>query len=116
MRYGLVGASGRMGQEIQKAFAEHTLCLTVDINGETCDDTPQVIVDFSNRMALPRTIELCRLHRAGLVVGTTAIVQEDIELLRKLGETVPVVQSFNFSVGVNILKMVLRQFASLIPL
>ena len=111
MRYGLVGASGRMGQEIQKAFAEHTLCLTVDINGETCDDTPQVIVDFSNRMALPRTIELCRLHRAGLVVGTTAIVQEDIELLRKLGETVPVVQSFNFSVGVNILKMVLRQFA-----
>ena len=39
------GASGRMGQEIQKAFAEHTLS-TVDINGETCDDTPQVIVDF----------------------------------------------------------------------
>jgi len=29
MRYGLVGSTGRMGQEIQKAFVDHTLCLTV---------------------------------------------------------------------------------------
>ncbi|MEA4877093.1 dihydrodipicolinate reductase C-terminal domain-containing protein [Aminobacterium sp. MB27-C1] len=111
MRYGLVGASGRMGQEIQKAFAGHMLSLTVDINGEKYTDKPQVIVDFSSRLALPRTIELCHQHSAGLVIGTTAITADDITLLQELGEEVPVVQSFNFSVGINMLKVILRQFA-----
>lgn len=112
MRYGLIGASGRMGQEIQKVFADHTLCLSVDVDGEWCNDTPQVIVDFSSRTAFPRTIELCREHGAALVIGTTAITKEDVDHLRSLGQDVPVIQSFNFSVGVNVLKMILREFSS----
>ena len=50
MRYGLIGATGRMGQEIRKAFEGHVLCLTVNTQKTWCDETrPEVIVDFSHR-------------------------------------------------------------------
>lgn len=111
MKYGLVGAFGRMGLEIRKVFSEHTLCLAVDVAKEEINDTPQVIVDFSSPAALPRTISICRGYKSALVIGTTAISKDDIERLRELGQDVAVVQSFNFSVGINVLSMVLKEFS-----
>jgi len=65
MRYGLVGSTGRMGQEIQKAFVDHTLCLTVNYEGSWSDGgKPDVIIDFSNPSCLPETVRLCREHGA----------------------------------------------------
>ncbi len=111
MKYGLIGSSGRMGLEIQSVFTKHVLSLTLDEEKEWLGGPPDVIVDFSSSNVTPRTIELCREHNSGLVIGTTALSGEQIEMLRELGETVPVVQSFNFSMGINILKMIIREFS-----
>jgi len=48
-------------------------------------------------------VELCRKYSAGLVIGTTALKEEHFQLLRELAKEVPVVQSYNFSIGVNVL-------------
>jgi 4-hydroxy-tetrahydrodipicolinate reductase len=105
-----------MGQEIAKLFggAGHEVVLTSDAEGTECREKPEVIVDFSSYAALPGTIGLCGLHGAALVVGTTALSEEHLASLKKLGEKTAVVQSFNFATGVNVLKMVLRDYAPLL--
>ena len=116
MKYGIVGYTGRMGQEIAKAFeaAGHLLVLTTDIAGTECKEKPDLIVDFSSHAALDGTVVLCEKYDAALVVGTTALNDQHIERLRRLGLLHPVVQSFNFATGVNVLKMILRDYAPLL--
>jgi len=114
MKYGIVGYSGRMGKEICSVFQEHSLCLTIDEKEKKIDSSPEVIVDFSSPGATLKTIELCREYRSGLVIGTTALEETHLEALRELGQWVPVVQSFNFSIGINVLKSILSEFSVLL--
>ncbi len=111
MRYGLVGAAGRMGGEIRKAFAAHDLVFTLDVDGETHTGTPQALVDFSLPAAFPSTIAAARRFACPLVIGTTGLSAEQLAEVRILGEQTAVVQSFNFATGVTLLKMMLREFA-----
>ena len=113
MNYGLIGATGKMGREIVNVFKDHSLVLTVDSKGEELHGTPRVVVDFSSRGALDRTLAVCARHKAALVLGTTALEESDFTRLREYGEIAPVVQSYNFATGVNILKMILREYAPL---
>lgn len=116
MKYGIVGCRGRMGVEVERAFGAlgHSLVLTSDLEGVECRERPEVLVDFSSHAALAGTASLCREHRCGLVVGTTALKEEHFSLLRALGTEVPVVQSFNFATGVNVLAMILKDYAPLL--
>jgi 4-hydroxy-tetrahydrodipicolinate reductase len=113
MRYGLVGSSGRMGHEIKEAFSAHELVLEVDESGVFRRGEPNVVVDFSNRSVLATTLQLCSQYGAGLVIGTTALTEEDMKAIKELSNRSPVVQSYNFSTGINILKILLRESASL---
>lgn len=110
--YGVVGSTGRMGLEVIAACGGKPVLRVWDA-GEECDASPRVIFDFSAAAVLPHTIELCRAHHAALVVGTTALKQEHFALLRELGEEVTVVQSFNYSVGVALLAMMLHDYGPL---
>ncbi|MDR1377925.1 MAG: 4-hydroxy-tetrahydrodipicolinate reductase [Synergistaceae bacterium] len=116
MKYGIVGASGRMGQEVVRLFGQegHELTLTSDLAGIERKGTLDVLVDFSSYTALPGTVELCKTHGTALVIGTTALKEEHFALLRDLGKEVAVVQSYNFAMGVNVLKMILRDYAPLL--
>ncbi len=113
MKYGIVGSRGRMGTEIARVFdaAGHERVLTANAGGVECLERPEAIVDFSSHAALPATAALCRSHRCGLVVGTTALEDEHFASLRELGSEVPVVQSFNFATGVNLLALILNDCA-----
>lgn len=113
MKYGIVGSKGRMGTEIARVFdaAGHTRVLASDAEGVEFRERPEVIVDFSSYAALPATVTLCRSHRCGLVLGTTALADEHFAALRELGSEVPVVQSFNFATGVNLLALILSDYA-----
>lgn len=111
MNYGIVGYSGRMGREIQEVFKDHHLCLTVDEGKEHIEDRPDMIIDFSSFHATFRTIELCRENNSGLVIGTTALQPEHLSSLRDLSLSLPVIQSFNFSMGINLMKRILKDFS-----
>ncbi|MDR2527581.1 MAG: 4-hydroxy-tetrahydrodipicolinate reductase [Synergistaceae bacterium] len=116
MKYGIIGRSGRMGQEIENVFTQagHELTLAADLAGTECWSSPDVLVDFSSHAALAGTLSLCGEYGAALVVGTTALSAEHIAALRTLSKERAVVQSFNFATGVNVLKMILRDYAPLL--
>lgn len=113
MRYGIVGASGRMGGEIKKAFAAHELCYTMNSGGETMEAAPEVLVDFSQPSALDSALAAARGFSCALVTGTTGFSPLDMERLREAGKTIVVVQSYNFAEGVTLFKMILRDMGPL---
>ncbi len=119
MRYGIVGHSGRMGREIASVFAEagHELTLAVDERGgDSCSASgaPQVIVDFSRPAALDATLALCGRHDAALVLGTTGLDDAQLAAVRLLAKTRAVVQSANFGTGINLMAMILRDYAEML--
>lgn len=116
MNYGIIGYSGRMGREIKSVFdaSGHTSVLLADENGlQAKSENPQVIVNFALPASVDATIELCKEHKSSLVIGTTGLKNEHMEKLSKLSENTPVIQSFNFATGINILKIILREFSSM---
>ncbi|MFN6991468.1 MAG: 4-hydroxy-tetrahydrodipicolinate reductase [Fervidobacterium sp.] len=114
MKFGVVGAMGKMGREIIDYFVSlgDELVLKVDIDIFEEKNIPEIIIDFSSTSGLDTTIKLCKKYKCGLVVGTTALTEEDFSKLRELSQNIPVVQSYNFSEGINILNKLLHDYGS----
>lgn len=116
MRYGVVGFSGRMGREIIETFKEkgHELVYMLDIENEFTDGEPQVILDFSRPEAVGKTVEVCRKYKAALVIGTTGLGEKELEMIRELSREVPVIQSYNFSVGVHAMRKIVKLLSDIL--
>ncbi|BBJ28616.1 4-hydroxy-tetrahydrodipicolinate reductase [Athalassotoga saccharophila] len=112
MNFGVVG-TGKMGKEIIETFqdAGHKLVLKVNSSGQKMEGVPDVIVDFSRPEALKTTLSICYDHKIPLVIGTTGLGQEEMEELKKASNHFPVVQSYNFSIGINLMLKILSQFS-----
>lgn len=105
MNYGLIGASGKMGQEIIKYFSEqgHTAVFTLDLDGMRQDGIPEILLDFSQPQVFDTVLYYVEKFNCPLVSGTTGLSSEQINLLKKLGDKIPVVQSFSYSKGIQVL-------------
>jgi 4-hydroxy-tetrahydrodipicolinate reductase len=111
MKYGIIGYSGRMGQAIEELFSEagHELVYQKDENGEKEIEKPEVIIDFSLKEAFADTVRVIEEKEVPLVIGTTGLDEEDFTELEQLAEKIPVIQSFNFSIGINILSQLIKK-------
>lgn len=111
MKYGIIGYSGRMGQAIEELFAEagHKLVYKLDENGEEEIEKPELIIDFSLKEAFAKTVAVIKDKEVPLITGTTGLDEADFAELKKLAEKVAVIQSFNFSIGINILSKLVKE-------
>jgi 4-hydroxy-tetrahydrodipicolinate reductase len=111
MKYGIIGYSGRMGQAIEELFSEagHQLVYQKDEAGEKELEKSEVIIDFSLKEAFAETVKVIEQKQVPLVIGTTGLDQDDFAELERLAEEVPVIQSFNFSIGINILSELINK-------
>jgi 4-hydroxy-tetrahydrodipicolinate reductase len=105
IKYGIIGGSGRMGQEIESLFNEagHKCVFKYDLIGEWKSDMPEVLIDFSLPHAFNNTLNYVEKFQIPLVIGTTGLTVDQIDSLKSLSKKVPVVQSFNFSIGIQML-------------
>lgn len=77
--------------------------------------TADVVIDFSGLDGLAAALGFCAAHDAALVTGTTGI---DATLQAKLDEAsqrIPLLHATNFSLGVAVLKRLLREAAAALP-
>ncbi|WP_027326814.1 4-hydroxy-tetrahydrodipicolinate reductase [Helicobacter pametensis] len=131
LKLGLVGYSGRMGQLIFEAALEsdeveiasiYTRTGTERLSGvhiasdwgdllTHCD----VVIDFSNPSGTRDLVRSSRLLPKPLVIGTTGLDQETLEMMRELSQQIPIVYATNTSQGVNILNHLASLVASLLP-
>lgn len=105
IKYGIIGSSGRLGNEVKSVFTEagHELVFSYDIEGENRKSDPKILIDCSLPEVFPKTMEYVKEFNAPLVIATTGLSENNIEELKKISEKVPVVQSYNYSTGIQIL-------------
>ena len=131
VKIAIAGAAGRMGRSLIEAFSNNSSdsavtvatvlgedpslgmdsgilamgvangVLTVsDISG--CIDDFDVLVDFTSPAATKEHVVLCQKHGKALVIGTTGLSVEQLNLVRDAGRQIPIVISPNMSIGVNL--------------
>ncbi len=105
MKYGLIGANGRLGKEVVNVFADHNheLVFTFDLTGEWIETEPEIIIDASLPEVFNNSVGFVKQFKVPLVIATTGLTDANLKELKKLSETYPVVQSYNFSLGIQVL-------------
>ena len=105
IKYGIIGASGRLGSEVQNVFRDNNyeLVFSYDIEGETRKGKPGLLIDCSLPEVFPKTINYVNEFNVPLIVATTGLSDNNIIELRGLSQKIPVVQSYNYSTGIQIL-------------
>ncbi|NNG27836.1 MAG: 4-hydroxy-tetrahydrodipicolinate reductase [Ignavibacteriaceae bacterium] len=105
MKYGLIGATGKLGKEVVNVFADHNheLMFTYDLNGEWIEKEPEIIIDASLPEVFNDSIKFVEQFNVPLIIATTGLTDDNLIELKKLSESYTVVQSYNFSVGIQVL-------------
>ena len=131
IRLAVAGAAGRMGKIILKLAAKDrafritggieqrghaTLDMDIgsliggDLLNVRIDSSPvavmktsDVLIDFSHFSALPDNLAACVAAKKKYVIGTTAIPPGMMKKIALASKKIPIVQSPNMSVGVNLL-------------
>ncbi len=116
IKIGVVGASGRMGQEITKIIsglkeAEVFFAVTRDVNiNDAKSKSVDVWIDFSSLEMLPEVLKVAAKNTTPVVCGTTGLTAKDKALLKKYSEKLPLLWSSNMSMGIAILNEALKVF------
>jgi 4-hydroxy-tetrahydrodipicolinate reductase len=105
MRYGLIGSTGRLGKEVLNVFTENNneLVFTFDLQGEWIQTEPEILIDCSLPEAFDKMLSFAKKYKIPLIVAPTGFTEKNINDLKEYSKIKPVVQSYNFSIGIQIL-------------
>lgn len=116
MKIAIVGAAGRMGKMLC-ALAEGTeldVVSKVDV-AEGFDpawsDEVAGVIDFSYHTVVPAFVEKAAERGLAYVIGTTGLTAEEQARVDAAAKRIPIVQSGNYSLGINLLLELVRNAA-----
>jgi 4-hydroxy-tetrahydrodipicolinate reductase len=141
LKIGLFGLTGRMGQAILEAIyrKKHTslqvvggtglqesslFSLEIDniaynfplLSPQDVAQQADVCIDFSTASLIETHLRACMAHKTPLVIGTTGFSQDVINLFKQAALEIPVLQSGNMSLGVNLLSVLVEKTAHILGL
>ena len=104
----LVGARGRMGRAVLHAAKSHAgvlIAAECDLQDNIRQEisAADVVIDFSHADATDTNCSACAESRKPLVIGTTGQSTDQLDQIRRLAASMPVILAPNFSIGVNAL-------------
>lgn len=76
-----------------------------------CKERCDVVIDFSRPEALGQIIEYCQRTEAAAVLATTGYSGQHKEMIKEAAKKIPVLQSSNMSLGVNLLTELVKKAA-----
>jgi len=117
MKYGLIGASGKLGKEVIEVFTENNneLVFSFDLQGDWKQTEPEVLIDCSLPEAFDKMLSFTKKFNVPLIVATTGLSEKNISQLKEYSMQKPVVQSYNFSMGIQILLDLTKKAYSKLP-
>ena len=120
MKIAIVGAAGRMGKMLT-ALAEADPALEVVAQIDTVPGyaaawpaETQGVIDFSFHTAVPGYIARAAASGLPYVIGTTGLTPDEQHAVDAAAAKIPVVQSGNYSLGVNLLVELVKQAARIL--
>ena len=78
------------------------------------DIPADIIIDFSSRFVLDEEIAFAKANSLPVVIGTTGLNDDDMQKLKELSFSVPVFNSSNMSLGVNLQKSLICEAAKVL--
>ena len=120
MKIAIVGAAGRMGKMLV-ALAEANSALEVVAKVDVAEgydktwpaDT-EAVIDFSFHSAVPAFVAKAAEEGLAYVLGTTGLSAEEQQAVDAAAKRIPVVQSGNYSLGVNLLLNLVKTAAKVL--
>jgi 4-hydroxy-tetrahydrodipicolinate reductase len=132
-RVAIIGAAGRMGRELCRAAIETEgielsggtvepgapelgsdlgeLCGSGKIGVSATEDPPEsaeVLIEFTTPEATVAHLSYGRPH----VIGTTGLSEDQVSKVEKAAQSVPIVLAPNMSVGINLLRDIVRELSA----
>lgn len=127
-KIGLFGAAGRMGRAIAQIAVEAGMTISGGTDrggsGEILPGMPitndplalaqqsDVLIDFSVPAALAAHLDACVAAGKPMLIGTTGLEQAHHQLIDHAARQIPVLQTGNTSLGVNLLAALVEQAAA----
>ena len=124
------GAGGRMGTvlcDLIEKSEKHSLAAKVSMEFEADEEKgiytslsqfsgeADMIIDFSNHLATESVVSYATERKLPLVIATTGQSEEELSMIRKASETIPLFYSQNMSLGVAILSCLAKIAAKALP-
>lgn len=109
MKIAIVGAAGRMGKMLTAlAGADPALEVVAKVDvadgyDKTWPAGTEAVIDFSFHSAVPAFIAKAADEGIAYVIGTTGLSADEQGAVNAAAQRIPVVQSGNYSLGVNLL-------------
>lgn len=112
------GAMGKVLKElIDKKDGLECVGIVEPLDGQKLNDLREridVIMDFSNPANLNMIEEFSREYGCGVVIATTGFSEKQRQQILELSKQVPVVKAANFSLGITIIKRMLKQITPIL--
>mgnify|MGYP003327641980 CR=1 FL=1 len=128
MKVIVFGANGRMGKVVTRMVGEgmrdSEIAALIDANGDGVNvlnnvkdftGSADVIIDFSHFSATKTVTDFAVKKNIPLVIASTGQGPEEISVIQKASESVPIFISANMSLGVALLAEMARKVASAFP-
>lgn len=127
MKIILCGACGRMGRNVAQLCSERGVTVTAGVDVAPAPmpfpvypdfsdirEEADAVIDFSPASSVRERLDFCKARNIGIVIAGTAFSDEDEALIRAAANVIPVFQTGNLSVGVNLLQMLVKKAAEVL--
>lgn len=120
MKVILFGAGGQMGRAISALYGEeHPDVEVVSVDKEETEYVSSmggadVALDFSGKEAIGSILAYCTENQVPLVIGTTGHDEADLQAIEEAARLIPIMKSGNYSLGVYVLKHLVREASRLL--
>ena len=122
MKIVICGSTGKMGTLVKKIAEEKNHEIVGEISGATRDFTdilksskPDICIDFSAPAATIKLCESAEVEHIPLIIGTTGLSESDRNVIEKHSSHIPILLSSNFSIGIFLLKKLVKEAADILP-
>lgn len=120
LKYGILGSSGRMGQEVKALVLSQGHEVVAELGSKNFLDyikdkksqRPDIWIDFSQPKALEIMLDHLNKFPSPIVSGTTGLNPEQTMKLKKYSKKAPVFWAPNMSVGIALVMKMLEVFDS----
>ena len=119
MKIAIVGAAGRMGKKLIELSSLEGLEVVSKVDvaegyERTWSANTEGVIDFSFHAGVPNFIKQAAEQGIPYVIGTTGITADEQLVINEAAKKIPVVQSGNYSLGVNLLLQLVKEAAQIL--
>lgn len=101
-----------IGKDIGIACGIGNLNIAITDDISSAIEKADVIIDFTMPISTINTVRHAKTAHKPLVIGTTGLTDEEMEIIKAASSSIPILVSPNMSIGVNVLLNIIGDVAS----